>query len=88
MVSDRRFECRSAILRISGRVHQSPRKHHMEYNQQRTGTDEELPTVCSTCGSVVDASEWHPTRSLYGEDGTRRLHVFCDEQCLNEWPRR
>lgn len=57
----------------------------MENEQQRTGIDEELPTVCSNCGAVVDSSEWLPTRTTTDPDGASRLHVFCDDRCLAEW---
>lgn len=57
----------------------------MSNNQHRGGGNEELPTVCSTCGSVVDPSEWHPTRTIPDAEGDPQLHVFCDEDCLDEW---
>lgn len=57
----------------------------MENDNQNNGIYEKLPTVCSACGSVVDSSEWQLTRTAQDEDGTPQLHVFCDEQCLDQW---
>jgi hypothetical protein len=56
----------------------------MRNDQHGGGVDEELPTICSACGSVVDPSEWHPTRTTPDEDGAPQFHVFCDEDCLDE----
>lgn len=57
----------------------------MQDEYQGSGTVEELPAVCSACGSMVDPAEWHPTRTARDEAGDPRLHVFCDEQCLDDW---
>lgn len=49
-------------------------------------TRDGVPTVCSACGAVVDRGEWHPTEATPAEDGGTEIHVFCDGQCLDEWP--
>lgn len=52
------------------------------YNKNRS---DELPSVCSACKSVVDQDNWHPTRTTQTDSGEPQLHIFCDEQCRNDW---
>lgn len=47
--------------------------------------DEDLPTVCSSCGAAIDPMDWHPTRTRTADDGGAEIHVFCDRECLEEW---
>lgn len=39
--------------------------------------------VCATCGTTIDASEWHPTRTTV--DGEVEVYLFCSEQCRDAW---
>ena len=44
----------------------------------------EIPTTCSACGEDIDQGEWHPTHAENQERDTL-IHVFCDEDCYDEW---
>ena len=52
---------------------------------QHNRLDSELPSVCSTCGTVVDQTEWHPTRTKTADEDEPEIHVFCDGECLEDW---
>lgn len=39
--------------------------------------------VCATCGTAIDASEWHPTRTT--TDDEVEVYLFCSEQCRDAW---
>lgn len=40
--------------------------------------------VCATCGSAIDTSEWHPTRTTI-DDGDVEVFLFCSEPCRDAW---
>lgn len=40
--------------------------------------------LCTTCGSFVDASEWHPVTST-SDGGEFEIHHFCDRECRDAW---
>ena len=50
---------------------------------QQPGSD--LPTRCGSCGSQLEATEWHPTETIMQGTEVENVLVFCDDSCYDEW---
>lgn len=43
---------------------------------------------CTTCGSRIDPTAWHPVMTQFDDDGVFHLYAFCSSECRDEWERR
>ncbi|WP_422653683.1 DUF7576 family protein [Halogeometricum borinquense] len=43
---------------------------------------------CAACDSIIDVSEWHPTKASQTRDGETVIHSFCSDRCRAKWMRR
>ncbi|WP_458209988.1 DUF7576 family protein [Haladaptatus sp. NG-SE-30] len=41
--------------------------------------------VCAQCGDPIDTTSWFPVVTETTEDGSVRLHSFCDKSCHDAW---
>lgn len=57
----------------------------MKNQQDQNDIDSELPTSCSACGSSIDPEEWHPTTTTKDENDRPEIHIFCGEDCEEQW---
>ncbi|WP_158057132.1 DUF7576 family protein [Halorussus halophilus] len=53
-------------------------------SRRESKESESVEKVCADCGTLLDSTEWLPTRTSFDDENVV-VYLFCDEDCRDAW---